>query len=64
MAEFCFECLNEMLDYEEKKEDYVLSRQLDLCEGCGEMKRVVVRHRRCLRMSFLYRMLRLLFIRP
>lgn len=62
MAEFCFECFNKIFDSEEKEKDYVLSKQLELCEGCGELKRVVVR-KKCLRMSFPYRMIRLLFER-
>ena len=47
MAEFCPECMKRYHGYyagDQKK--YVLSKDLDLCEGCGEWKRVVVRIKR------------------
>ena len=42
MAEFCLECFNKLNDTNYKKADVILTRDLDLCEGCGEMKPVVV----------------------
>jgi len=47
MAEFCLDCFNEMnvrrYDGRPYSEDEVtLSWDLDLCEGCGEWKPVVV----------------------
>ena len=42
MAEFCLECWNKLNGTEATETDYVLSGDLDLCEGCGEYKRVVV----------------------
>ena len=45
MAEFCFECYNKMSGGHCKKENYVLSDELDLCEGCGEYKEVVISYR-------------------
>ena len=47
MAEFCLECwkkLNEVEDDDDK--NYILSKDLDFCEGCGEWKPVVVTERR------------------
>ena len=40
MAEYCKSCAAKYLGIEGK---VVLSKELDLCEGCGQLKRVVVR---------------------
>ena len=45
MAEFCLNCLNKMDNTQATERDYILSNELDLCEGCGQWKRVVVRER-------------------
>ena len=45
MAEFCLECLNKFMESTATEREFVLSRDLDLCEECGEWKRVVVRRR-------------------
>ena len=42
MAEFCADCFNKMNQTDYPPEDFGLSKRLDLCEGCGEMKRVVI----------------------
>lgn len=42
MAEFCFDCWNKLMDADYPAEKYVLSDELDLCEGCGEWKPVIV----------------------
>ena len=44
VAEFCKECFLQMNEGEEWLEDkqIVVSQELDLCEGCGEWKEVVV----------------------
>ena len=42
MAEFCEECWKKINGIDNGKVGYRLSRELDLCEGCGEYKRVVV----------------------
>lgn len=46
MAEFCLKCWNRIngTEYDERK--YILSEYLDLCEGCGEWKPVIVAERR------------------
>ena len=41
MAEFCLKCFNRMNGYRLTEDDVRLSDELDLCEGCGRMKRVV-----------------------
>lgn len=45
MAEFCLDCFNKMENCNLKKRHVVLSSFDDLCEGCGEYKRVVMRLR-------------------
>ena len=42
MAEFCLDCWNKMNEMKDSPRRYILSRELDLCEGCGEYKRVIV----------------------
>ena len=46
MAEFCLECFNkhELPDgYPKRREkDVTLSLERELCEGCGQMKHVVI----------------------
>ena len=45
MAEICLECWRKLNQEPEPRWKYVLSRKLDLCEECGEWKRVIVRER-------------------
>lgn len=45
MAEFCLDCWNELNGEDEPPENYILSQELELCEGCGEWKQVIVRRR-------------------
>ena len=45
MAEFCLDCLNKLNGRNDPKSKYIISRDLDLCEGCGEWKHVVVMER-------------------
>lgn len=42
MAEFCLECWNKLNGTNDPPSKYVLSDELDFCEGCGQMKQVVV----------------------
>lgn len=46
MAELCLDCLNEFTGRKEKKQKYILSKDLDLCDNCGEWKRIVVMTKR------------------
>ena len=45
MAEFCKECWKKMNNFNDDSIRYVLSIELELCEGCGEYKRVVIDER-------------------
>lgn len=45
MAEFCLDCWNKINGKNDPPEKYVLSKELDLCEGCGEWKNVIVAER-------------------
>ena len=51
MAEFCLECLNKINETNDSKWRYVLSWEKDLCEECGQSKRVVVVERRWSRLQ-------------
>ena len=45
MAEFCKECWKKINEIEDDSIKFVLSRESDLCEECGEYKRVVIDER-------------------
>ena len=45
MAEFCLECWNKINGTEDGEWKYVLSKSLYLCEGCGELKYIIVTER-------------------
>ncbi len=53
MAEFCLDCWNKIMESEDNEKKYVLSKDLDLCEGCGEWKRVIVMERK---MYYMYKL--------
>ncbi len=42
MAEFCLECWNRLNQTADGAEEFVISKQPDLCEGCGSLKPVIV----------------------
>lgn len=42
MAEFCVDCWNELNGTNDPPENFVVSKELDLCEGCAQMKHVVI----------------------
>ena len=46
MAEFCLECLNRISKTNDSRWRYILSWEKDLCEECGQYKRVVIVERR------------------
>ncbi len=46
MAEFCLDCWNKINKSKDDEKKYILSKDLDLCEGCGEWKHVVIRKRK------------------
>ena len=43
MAEFCKVCVMEICNVDLKKKKIIMSKDLDLCENCGEWKPVVVK---------------------
>ncbi|MBQ9980631.1 MAG: hypothetical protein IJP23_06195, partial [Oscillospiraceae bacterium] len=45
MAEFCVDCRNKLNGTDVPRGEYVLSKELELCEGCGQMKNVVLAER-------------------
>ena len=45
MAEFCLECWNKINKKNDGAYKYIMSSELELCEACGEEKRVIVRER-------------------
>jgi hypothetical protein len=46
MAEFCVKCYNEMNGEEKTEEEFIISDDLDLCEGCAEYKHVIICEKR------------------
>lgn len=42
MAEFCVDCIKKMDKDPDAKYRYIRSYARDLCEGCGEWKRVAI----------------------
>ena len=45
MAEFCLECWNKINETQDSKWRYVLSKDYELCEECGQYKCVIVLER-------------------
>ena len=45
MAEFCLDCWNKVMDTNDPPKKFIISRDLDLCEECGQWKRVIVRYK-------------------
>ena len=63
MAEFCLECFNKLANANYTERDFILPDEddLDLCEGCGEWKRVVIvrrKHKLLYDLSTIIRMIR------
>ena len=46
MAEFCLECWNKLNGTDDDERKYVLSKEWDLCEGCGKWKPVIIMERK------------------
>lgn len=53
MAEFCLECLEKLDEKQYDPDEFVISDDLDLCEGCGQWKHVVVVRRSAVGFCFL-----------
>jgi hypothetical protein len=43
MAEYCLKCFNKMNNTDYSKRDVILSKDEDICEGCGSWVPVVIR---------------------
>jgi len=46
MAEFCLECWSKINESKDIPKKYIFSKDLELCEGCGEWKTVIVVERK------------------
>ena len=46
MDSFCLDCRNIINETEDSPKKYIISKDLDLCEGCGELKPVIVSERK------------------
>jgi len=57
MAEFCYKCWNEINNYDDPPEAYILSWDHDICEGCGQWKRVVIGNRKSLLAMLFFKVL-------
>lgn len=58
MAEICLDCWNELTGKRYTKRKYILSKDLDLCENCGEYKNVIVVERKYYYMNMIKRKLK------
>jgi len=45
MAEFCLDCWNKLNHTHLTEEDVILDDELDICEGCAQMKPTIVRYK-------------------
>ena len=46
LAEFCIECFNRIMGADYALERFIISKDYDLCEECGEIKPIIVRVKR------------------
>ena len=46
MAEFCLDCLNKISETNYPKSKFIISKDLDFCEECGEWTHVVIVERK------------------
>lgn len=45
VAKFCLDCWKEISGAEATENQYIVSEELELCEGCGEWKHIIVSER-------------------
>ena len=43
MSELCLNCLNKLMETNDTEKKYIISKEFDLCEECGEWKPVIIR---------------------
>lgn len=46
MAEFCLDCWNKMNGTDDPPSKYIISKELDLCDGCGKWTNIVIMERK------------------
>ena len=46
MSEFCLDCWNKINETNDGEEKYIISKDFDFCDGCGEWKKVIVAERK------------------
>lgn len=46
MAEFCLKCWNKLNGTNDPPSKYILSRDLEICEECGQLVHIVLKKRR------------------
>ena len=46
MAEYCLKCWNELNGTNDNASKYIISKELDFCEGCQEWKNVIIVERK------------------
>ena len=46
MAEFCLDCWNKIMETNDPKRKFILSRKPDFCEECRQWKPVIIRVRK------------------
>ncbi len=49
MAEFCLDCWNKLMNRNDPPQKYRISRELELCEECGQLKPVIICERKSYR---------------
>ena len=42
MSELCLNCLNKLMETNDTEKKYIISKEFDLCEECGEWKPVII----------------------
>ena len=45
MADICLDCFNKFENTQEEPKKFIMSRKPDLCEECGQYKRVIIRYK-------------------
>ena len=54
MAEFCLQCWNRINKTNDPPDKYILSKELDLCEGCGKWTHVIVDTRKTYKLRLFF----------
>ena len=45
MSEICVDCWNKVTENNYRKKKFIVSRQPELCEECGQWKPVIIRYK-------------------